>query len=420
MGAAAAAGRATTRAPGRTPDDDGVVVPLHRGRRRADGAPDPWAAATATASPGGHARGDVPSDPPSSDPPPSDPPPADPLPADPPPSDGPADDLDDLDDLGALAGAAARAAATAGRAAGAAGLRAARSAAAAGARAATSPRAAAAGERVAAAASVVGRRVTGDYEVDEMGFDRELTDAVLLDVLRPLYRRWFRVEVRGAEHVPATGGALLVSNHSGTVGIDALMTMVAVHDDVPGGRHLRVLAADLVLAAPVLGDLARRSGATLATPADADRLLAAGELVGVWPEGYKGVGKHFRDRYRLQRFGRGGFVASALRAGVPIVPVSVVGAEEVYPRVGDLPALARLLGVPYVPVTPFFPLLGPLGLVPLPTRWTIELGEPVRTDLAPPGTADDPAAVLEIADEVRETIQRTLHAMLLRRRSVFR
>ncbi|ROP43290.1 lysophospholipid acyltransferase family protein [Pseudokineococcus lusitanus] len=410
MGAAAAAGRASTRAPGRAPDDDGVVVPLHRGRRRPAGAPDPWAAATAPASPGGDARGHVP--PP--DPPRSDPPSADPPPADPPPSDDPADDL------GALAGAAARAAATAGRAAGAAGVRAARAAASAGARAATSPRAVAAGERAAAAASVVGRRVTGDYEVDEMGFDRELTDAVLLDVLRPLYRRWFRVEVRGAEHVPATGGALLVSNHSGTVGIDALMTMVAVHDDVPGGRHLRVLAADLVLAAPVLGDLARRSGATLATPADADRLLAAGELVGVWPEGYKGVGKHFRDRYRLQRFGRGGFVASALRAGVPIVPVSVVGAEEVYPRVGDLPALARLLGVPYVPVTPFFPLLGPLGLVPLPTRWTIELGEPVRTDLAPPGTADDPAAVLEIADEVRETIQRTLHAMLLRRRSVFR
>jgi len=276
------------------------------------------------------------------------------------------------------------------------------------------------GRRARRTADVLGRRVTGDYEVDELGFDRELTEEVLLDLLRPLYRRWFRVELRGGERVPRGTGALLVANHSGTIGIDALMTMVAVHDDVPGGRHLRVLAADLVLAAPVLGDLARRAGITLATPADAERLLADGELVGVWPEGYKGVGKHFRDRYRLQRFGRGGFVASALRAGVPIVPCAIVGAEEVYPKIGDIAPLARLLGLPYVPVTPFFPLLGPLGLVPLPSRWVVELGEPVRTDLAPAGTADDPAAVLDLADQVRETIQETLHDLLLHRGSVFR
>ncbi|MEJ5889822.1 lysophospholipid acyltransferase family protein [Pseudokineococcus marinus] len=276
------------------------------------------------------------------------------------------------------------------------------------------------GRRARRATDVLARRVTGDYEVDELGFDRELTEAVLLDLLRPLHRRWFRVELRGAEHLPRRGGALLVANHSGTVGIDALMTMVAVHDDAPGGRHLRVLAADLVLAAPVLGDLARRAGITLASPDDAERLLRAGELVGVWPEGYKGVGKHFRDRYRLQRFGRGGFVASALRAGVPIVPCAIVGAEEVYPKIGDLAPLARLLGLPYVPVTPFFPLLGPLGLVPLPSRWVVELGEPVRTDLAPPATADDPAAVLDLADQVRETIQASLHELLLHRRSVWR
>ncbi|MEJ5913887.1 lysophospholipid acyltransferase family protein [Pseudokineococcus sp. 1T1Z-3] len=279
---------------------------------------------------------------------------------------------------------------------------------------------AAVGRRAVRTGKLLGRRVVGDYEVDELGFDEELTEEVLLDLLRPLYRRWFRVEVRGAERVPQGTGALLVSNHSGTVGIDALMTMVAVHDDVPGRRHLRVLAADVVLASPVLGDLARRAGITLASPGDAERLLRAGQLVGVWPEGYKGVGKHFRDRYRLQRFGRGGFVASALRAGVPIVPVAVVGAEEVYPKIGDVAPLARLLGLPYVPVTPFFPWLGPLGLVPLPTKWVLEIGEPVRTDLAPPGTAEDPAAVLDLADQVRETVQETLHALLLRRTSVFR
>lgn len=277
----------------------------------------------------------------------------------------------------------------------------------------------AASRRVSRGADVLGRRLVGDYAVDEFGFDAELTDEVLLDVLRPLYRYWFRVQVRGVENLPAGTGALVVANHSGTVGIDALMAMVAVHDEHPAHRHLRVLAADLVLAAPVLGDLARRAGVTLASHPDAERLLRAGELVGVWPEGYKGVGKHFRDRYRLQRFGRGGFVAAALRAGVPIVPCSIVGAEEVYPKIGDIQPLARLLGLPYVPVTPTFPMLGPLGLVPLPSRWIIEFGEPVRTDEAPEGAADDPMTVFDVADQVRETIQETLHALLLRRGPVF-
>lgn len=264
----------------------------------------------------------------------------------------------------------------------------------------------------------VRRRLEGDYAVDEFGFDPELTERVLLNVLRPVYRRWFRVELRGVDRIPADRGALLVGNHSGTLAWDALMTQVAVHDST-GGRFLRLLGADLVFATPVVGDVARRMGATLATNADAERLLRAGELVGVWPEGFKGIGKNYRDRYRLQRFGRGGFVSAAIRTQVPIVPVSIVGAEEIHPMLADVRPLARLTGAPYWPVTPTWPWLGPLGLVPLPSKWLVEFGEPVATDELDPGAAEDPMVVFEITDRVREVIQQTLYALLVQRRSVF-
>jgi 1-acyl-sn-glycerol-3-phosphate acyltransferase len=149
-------------------------------------------------------------------------------------------------------------------------------------------------------------------------------------------------------------------------------------------------------------------------------MLEGGELAGVWPEGFKGVGKPFSERYKLQRFGRGGFVSAAIRAGVPIIPCSVVGAEEIYPLLANITPLARLLGMPYVPVTPLFPLLGPLGLVPLPSKWIIEFGEPIRTDTYDEGAADDPMLVFNLTDEVRETIQQTLYSLLMLRTSVFR
>jgi 1-acyl-sn-glycerol-3-phosphate acyltransferase len=262
------------------------------------------------------------------------------------------------------------------------------------------------------------RRLTGEYDVDEYGFDREVTERFFMAALRPIARTWFRIEVRGAENIPATGGALVVSNHSGTIPIDGLMTMTSVHDHT--GRFLRPLGADLVFRLPVVSSMARRSGATLACGEDAERMLRGGELVGVWPEGFKGIGKPYSERYKLQRFGRGGFVASALRTGVPIVPLAVVGAEEIYPLVGNVPSLARLLGVPYLPITPFFPLLGPLGLVPLPSKWLLEFGEPVRTDAYDAGAAEDPMLVFNVTDQVRETIQQTLYSLLVQRESVFR
>jgi 1-acyl-sn-glycerol-3-phosphate acyltransferase len=267
--------------------------------------------------------------------------------------------------------------------------------------------------------SFLRRRLTGDFEVDDFGFDPELTDTVLMALARPLYKRWFRVEVRGIENLPDAGGALVVANHSGAVALDSLMTAIAVHDEHPRHRFLRMLGADLVFQVPFLGELARKSGATLASNPDAERLLATGELVGVWPEGFKGIGKPFSERYKLQRFGRGGFVSAALRTGTPIVPCAIVGAEEIYPILGNMPAIARLLGLPYAPITPTFPWLGPLGLIPLPSKWLIEFGAPVPTDRQPPGAADDPMLVFDLTDQVRQTIQQTLYALLVQRRSVF-
>jgi 1-acyl-sn-glycerol-3-phosphate acyltransferase len=262
------------------------------------------------------------------------------------------------------------------------------------------------------------RRLTGDYTVDDFGFDPDLTDHVLLPPLRPLYERWFRVEVRGAEQVPSHGGALIVANHSGTIALDALMTQIALHDHHPAQRHLRMLGADLVFQTPFLSALARKAGHTLACMPDAERLLSSGELVGVWPEGFKGIGKPFSERYTLQRFGRGGFVSAALRARVPIIPTAIVGAEETYPKLGNIAPLARLLGLPYFPMTPTFPWLGPLGMIPLPSRWIIEFGEPVHAeDLAE--EAEDPMAVLELTDTVRERIQQSLYRLLVQRESTF-
>ena len=261
------------------------------------------------------------------------------------------------------------------------------------------------------------RRVTGEYAIDEYGFDAEITDRFVMAALRPIAQKWFRIDVRGIENIPADGGALVVSNHSGTVPVDGLMTMSVIFDHT--GRHLRPLGADLVFKTPLISVIARKTGATLACNEDAERMLRGGELVGVWPEGFKGIGKPFSERYKLQRFGRGGFVSAALHTGVPIVPLSVVGAEEIYPLVGNVPALARLLGVPYIPITPLFPLLGPLGLVPLPSKWLLEFGEPIRTDELDDAAADDPMLVFNVTDQVRETIQQTLYTLLMERDSVF-
>ncbi len=274
-------------------------------------------------------------------------------------------------------------------------------------------------QAITALADFVIKRMTGDYSVDEFGFDEHLNDAVVLPVLRTLFRSWFRVEVSGIENLPLDGAGLVVANHAGVLPFDALMLSVAVHDHHPRNRVLRSLAADLVFDLPGVGQAARKAGHTVACTADAHRLLGAGELTAVFPEGFKGLGKPFKDRYKLQRFGRGGFVSAALRAQVPIVPCSIVGSEEIYPKIGDLKLLARVLGLPYFPVTPLFPLAGPLGLVPLPSKWHIKFGEPISTDGYDESAADDPMVTFELTDQVRETIQHTLYQLLANRRNTF-
>jgi 1-acyl-sn-glycerol-3-phosphate acyltransferase len=255
--------------------------------------------------------------------------------------------------------------------------------------------------------------------VDEFGFDPDFNARYLLPIARFFYRRWFRVRIRGLEHVPAEGAAMVIANHSGTLPMDALMLEAGVHDEHPARRNLRVLGADLVYEIPLLSALARKSGHTRAAPANADALLRAGELVGVFPEGFKGIGKPFAERYQLRRFGRGGFAATAIRAGVPLIPCAIVGAEEIYPMLGNAKQLAERLRLPYFPITPLFPWLGPVGMVPLPSRWIIEFCPPVPTSCYEPGDAADPAVVADLTGRVRGTIQRKLDDLLAERGPAF-
>ncbi|MGE5696082.1 MAG: lysophospholipid acyltransferase family protein [Candidatus Sericytochromatia bacterium] len=273
--------------------------------------------------------------------------------------------------------------------------------------------------RIAAAADFVRRRFSGDYEVDEFGFDPHFNDTLVMPVLRTLFTSWFRVEVTGVEHLPETGAALVVANHAGVLPFDGLMASVAVHDKHPAHRTLRLLAADMVFDSPLLGQAARKAGHTMACTADAHRLLSKGELTAVFPEGYKGLGKRFKDRYKLQRFGRGGFVSAALRTKAPIIPCSIVGSEEIYPMIGDVRLLARLFGLPYFPITPLFPLAGPIGMIPLPSKWYIEFGEPIPTADYDDSAPEDPMVTFELTDQVRETIQQTLYRLLANRRNTF-
>jgi 1-acyl-sn-glycerol-3-phosphate acyltransferase len=273
----------------------------------------------------------------------------------------------------------------------------------------------------AAALAFLRRRITGDYEIDDFGFDADLTKSAVLPLTRQVYRRWFRTELVGAGSVPRNGGGLVVANHAGALwALDSVMAATAVHEATGRQRFLRMLGADIVFLNPLLANLARHSGATLATRANTERLLHAGELVGVWPEGFKGIGKPFSERYKLQRFGRGQFVAAALRARVPIIPTSIVGSEEIHPMLGNAALLAKLLKLPYFPLTPTFPWLGPLGLLPLPSKWLIEFGDPIETAHYGPDAADDARLVFELTDRVREQIQSTLSRLRAQRASVWR
>ena len=253
-------------------------------------------------------------------------------------------------------------------------------------------------------------------EVDDFGFDPTY-DARLDPFFRFLFERWFRARCKGLEHVPPQGRAMLVSNHSGTVPWDGMMLKLAVRR-CAAGRELRWLSEDFVFHMPFLGAFMNRIGAVRACQENAERLLRQESLVAVFPEGIKGIGKLYSERYRLQRFGRGGYVKLALRTGTPILPTAVIGAEETNPLLFKVRRLTRGLGLPYLPVTPTFPMLGPLGLLPLPTRWQILIGEPIDLEGHGPEDAEDAVLVNRINERVRSSIQATIDAALARRTSV--
>jgi 1-acyl-sn-glycerol-3-phosphate acyltransferase len=255
-------------------------------------------------------------------------------------------------------------------------------------------------------------------EVDDFGFDPAY-DEKARSVLEFLYTRYFRVETTGIERVPAHGRCLLVANHSGTLPLDGVMIKTAVKLEHSSPRDVRWLAEDFVHHMPYVGSMMSRLGAVRACQENAERLLGKEQLCAVFPEGMKGTGKLFADRYRLQRFGRGGFVKLCLRTGTPIVPVSVIGAEEMNPLLFKIEYIAKAIGVPYVPVTPTFPALGPIGLLPAPTKWQIHFGEPMDFSSYGPEAADDEILVGKLGERVRATIQAMLNRALDGRKSVF-
>jgi 1-acyl-sn-glycerol-3-phosphate acyltransferase len=255
-------------------------------------------------------------------------------------------------------------------------------------------------------------------QVDEFGHD-PLFAATLRPLLQVLYTHWWRVQALGLEHVPSAGPAMVVANHSGVLPYDGAMVKLALRLEHPARRECRMLMLDMFALLPFLAPALAKHGEVRAHPDNAERLLRQGQLVGVFPEGVKGVGKYFRDRYRLARFGRGGFVRIALRTGAPIVPCAVVGAEEIHPVVARADWIGRPLGLPYFPITPTFPWLGLLGFVPLPSKWSIEFGDPLATDVYGPEAADDPILVNRLSEQVRDTIQGMIDGRLARRRSVW-
>jgi 1-acyl-sn-glycerol-3-phosphate acyltransferase len=255
-------------------------------------------------------------------------------------------------------------------------------------------------------------------EVDEFGYAPE-HDARWRPVFDFLYERWWRVEVTGIENVPATGRVALVANHSGAVPYDGIMLAAALRREHPSARQLRWLAEDFIFHLPFAGSFLTRVGAVRACQENAERLLRRDACVAMFPEGVKGISKLFRDRYRLQRFGRGGHIKLAIRTRTPLVPVAIIGAEETHPLIAPSGVVGRLFGLPYFPVTPTFPLLGALGAVPLPSKWRIVLGEAIPMDHYDPAAADDEVLVGRLNEKLRATIQDMLERALRERRSVF-
>jgi 1-acyl-sn-glycerol-3-phosphate acyltransferase len=260
-----------------------------------------------------------------------------------------------------------------------------------------------------------------ERQVSDWGRSERVEGVLDRTLVEFLYHYWFRCAVEGIEHVPSTGGALLVSNHAGALPPDAVMIAKAIKEEHARPRPLHLTVEHFFKGYPGLAMLVAKLGGVPAHPANVHRLLHDEEqLVLVFPEGRKGTEKLYKDRYRLRRFGRGGFVEAAMRARAPIVPVAVVGAEEAAPAFAQLRLLKRLTGLIYFPVTPAFPHLGPLGIgAYLPAKFRIRFLEPVATDGWGERPWEERALVQELAEEIRARIQEELIDMLAERRSVW-
>jgi 1-acyl-sn-glycerol-3-phosphate acyltransferase len=255
-------------------------------------------------------------------------------------------------------------------------------------------------------------------DVDEWGRSEHMRE-LARRLYEPMYRRWFRVEWEGLEKIPKDGGALLVANHAGAIPSDAPAIMHGIETELH--RPVYGLAEYIFREVPVVGTLWSRVGGVTAQPDNAYRLLRAqDQLVLVFPEGTKGTSKNYTERYRLRRFGRGGFVEIAMRAGVPVVPIAVVGAEESMPIVFKIPQLAKVLGVPYVPITANMLAFGPLGLVAyFPAKFKLRVLDPVHFEVPPDQPRYSRSKVMDESENIREKIQDALHDMLRKRRSVW-
>ncbi len=256
-------------------------------------------------------------------------------------------------------------------------------------------------------------------DVDGWGRSERMR-AVARRLYDPIYRHWFRAEWDGLEHIPAEGGALLVGNHGGAIPSDAPVVIHGIETEI--GRPVYGMADNLFRLVPVVGTLWSRTGGVPAHPDNAHRLLHdEQQLALIFPEGTKGTGKLARDRYQLRRFGRGGFVETAMRAGVPVIPLAVIGNEEAMPIVYKATRLARMLNLPYFPVTANQFVFGPvLGLVvPLPAKFRIRVLPPVYFDAAPNQERYNRSQVMECAEQIRNQIQEAVYEMLRNRRSVW-
>jgi 1-acyl-sn-glycerol-3-phosphate acyltransferase len=255
-------------------------------------------------------------------------------------------------------------------------------------------------------------------DVDEWGRS-ERTRALARAIYEPVYSRWFRTEWDGLEKIPTEGGALLVANHAGAIPSDAPVIMHGIEKEL--GRAVYGLADYFFRTVPVVGTLWARAGGVSARPANAYRLLREQrQLALVFPEGTKGPSKSFTDRYQLRRFGRGGFVEIAMRAGAPVVPIAVVGSEEAMPVVFRLPALARALRVPYFPVTANVLTMGPLGVVvPFPVKFKLRVLDPVYFDVPPDQDRYSRSRIMEESEGIRTQLQEAVYDLLRDRRSVW-